>query len=288
MNPYTKLNFTVAGTPISTPPPGDRATGLVHALKLGCDGMEIEWVQQVKIASKVAEAIREIKTETGCALTAHGPYYINLNSPDDKVVQASIERILLTARTGATCGCTSFTFHAAFIMGRNRATVHREIIRHLLNIQRTITKEKLEIRMRPELTGKPSQWGSLEELFEMSQEIPGIAPCIDWAHLYARTGGKYNTFEEFKAILRDYESTLGESELKDMHMHVGGITYSKAGEAHHVPLKESDFNYKDLLRAFKEFDLRGVVVAETPVLEEDTLLLKRAFKRIGTKKKGKR
>jgi len=31
-----------------------------------------------------------------------------------------------------------------------------------------------------------------------------------------------------------------------------------------------------------------VVVAETPVLEEDTLLLKRAFKRIGTKKKGKR
>jgi deoxyribonuclease-4 len=63
---------------------------------------------------------------------------------------------------------------------------------------------------------------------------------------------------------------------------MGGIEYGPKGERNHLPIRESDFNYKDLLRTFKEFDIRGVAVAETPVLEQDTLLLKRAYARVKT------
>jgi deoxyribonuclease-4 len=277
---YFKLNFLVAGSPLSTPKPYTRLDGLRRALELKCDGMEIEWVQTVAISDQMADQMRELRESTGCGLTAHGPYYINLVSLDDTIIGKSIARILLTARKGARCGCSSFTFHAAFMMGRDRQSVHRDVIGRLAEIQKTIEVEKLGIKMRPELTGKPSQWGSLEELLAMAQEIPGVEPVIDWAHLYARTTGRFNTRDEFRAVLKDYESVLGRDGLNDMHMHLGGINYGPKGEKNHMPLKESKFNYKDLLRTFKEFDVKGVAVAETPVLEEDTLLLKRAYQRL--------
>jgi deoxyribonuclease IV len=242
--------------------------------------MEIEWVHSVAVSDKDANSMREIQEQTGCALTAHGPYYINLNSKDDKIIEASIKRILLTARKGSQCGCSSFTFHAAFVMKRDRNDVHRDVLQHLTNIQKTIRDEKLPIKMRPELTGKASVWGSLDELLDMAAQVPGIEPCIDWSHLHARSGGKFNTHDEFRSVLKTYESVLGKAGLHDMHMHMGGIEYTHAGERNHLPIRESDTNYKDLMRTFKEFDVRGVLVAETPLLEEDTLLLKRAYRRL--------
>jgi len=278
--PYDKLNFVVAGSPESTPTPGGTYAGLKHALKIGCDGMEIEWVHQVGINEKTAGKVRAIREESGCALTAHGPYYINLNSREDEKIEASYERILKTARMGSMAGCTSFTYHAAFIMGDDRTSVHKKVIGHLKKIQKKIDTEKLGIKMRPELTGKPSAWGSIEELLTASEAVPGLEPCIDWAHLHARTGGKYNTRGEFRAVVKDYISVLGEESLNDMHMHVTGIAFTAKGEKHHLEIRKSGVNYKDLLRTFKEFDMKGVVVAETPVLERDTLFLKRSYRQI--------
>ena len=278
--PYNSLNFLVAGQPESTPSPGGTLVGLRHALDIGCDGMEIEWVRRVGVNPKTARKVREVRESTGCALTAHGPYYINLNSREDAKIEASIGRILKTARMGAMCGCTSFTFHAAFLMGDERSIVHRQVVGILKDVQKTIRKEKLAIKMRPELTGKDSSWGSLEELLTLSQAVPGIEPCIDWAHLYARTVGRFNTREEFRAVLKDYAGALGDESLNDMHMHVTGIVFTEKGEKHHMSIRESRFNYKDLLRTFREFDVKGVAVAETPVLERDTLMLKRSYRRV--------
>ena len=279
-NQYSKLNFVVAGQPESTPSPGGTLAGLRHALNIGCDGMEIEWVHQVAINPKTASEVKALKEQSGCALTAHGPYFINLNSRDDAVVEKSIGRILKTARMGSMAGCTSFTFHAAFLMGDDRSTVHRQVISILRDIQKIIIKEKLDIKMRPELTGKESSWGRLEELLDLSQSVKGIEPCIDWAHLHARTLGKFNSRGEFIAVIRDYISALGENSLNDMHMHITGIVYTQKGEKHHLPIRESDFKYKELLRVLKEFDVKGVAVAETPILEKDTLMLKRSYRQM--------
>ncbi|WP_276575027.1 hypothetical protein [Methanococcoides seepicolus] len=38
-------------------------------------------------------------------------------------------------------------------------------------------------------------------------------------------------------------------------------------------LRESDFNYADLMAAFRGFGLMGLVICESPKLEEDAMLL---------------
>ena len=69
-----------------------------------------------------------------------------------------------------------------------------------------------------------------------------------------------------------------------MHMHVSGIEYGPRGEKKHLTLKDSDFNYKELLRALKNMDCAGFVICESPNLEDDALLLQRCYKRLKTRK----
>ena len=42
-------------------------------------------------------------------------------------------------------------------------------------------------------------------------------------------------------------------------------------------LNESDMNYKDLMKAFKKFDIKGALVCESPIMEEDAVLLKEFY-----------
>ena len=65
-----------------------------------------------------------------------------------------------------------------------------------------------------------------------------------------------------------------------MHIHVSGIEYGDKGEIKHLNLEESSYRYTDLLKALKEFNVKGVLICESPSLEEDALLLKRAFERV--------
>ena len=72
-----------------------------------------------------------------------------------------------------------------------------------------------------------------------------------------------------------------------MHIHISGINYGKNGEKNHVNLRESDLKFEDLLKVLKEFNVRGVVISESPNLEEDALLMKRTYEKIkgkGTKR----
>ena len=76
------------------------------------------------------------------------------------------------------------------------------------------------------------------------------------------------------------EGKLGREALDNMHIHLSGINYSEKGEKNHLVLQESDMNYQDLLRIWKEFKIKGVVVSESPNIEEDALLLQKFWRKI--------
>ena len=65
-----------------------------------------------------------------------------------------------------------------------------------------------------------------------------------------------------------------------MHIHCSGIKYGPKGELKHLDLEESDFNYKELLKALKEFNVKGLFVCESPNLEDDALLMKKYYDRL--------
>jgi deoxyribonuclease-4 len=121
-----------------------------------------------------------------------------------------------------------------------------------------------------------TQLGSLAETIKLSQDVEQVLPCVDFAHLHARTG-KMNSYDEFCGILAEVEKGLGKKALSEMHIHMSGINYGPKGERNHLELAESDFKYKELMRAFKDFKIKGVVVSESPNIEQDALLMKKTY-----------
>ena len=94
--------------------------------------------------------------------------------------------------------------------------------------------------------------------------------------LNARTG-EFNSYAEFTVILQQVRDQLGSGALDNMHIHVAGINYGKKGELNHLNLAESDFRYTELLGALKDYGVKGMVICESPNLEEDALLLQTAY-----------
>ena len=62
-----------------------------------------------------------------------------------------------------------------------------------------------------------------------------------------------------------------------MHIHITGIAYGPKGEKNHLTLKESDLRFEELLKALKDFKAKGVVISESPNIEEDALLMKKVY-----------
>lgn len=272
--------FGTAGVPHSAPG-SDPASGVLRVAELGLGAMELEFVHGVRIRDEMADRVRRAAQEHKIALTCHGPYYINLASLEKDKKQASIKRILDTARAAHRVGARSITFHAAFYMKQDPQKVHRVVADALAGIMDTLRKEKIRVQVRPELTGKPSQYGDLEELLALSKEIEGVLPCIDFSHLHARTGAE-NSLAEFNKTLKRYARVLGKPALADLHLHVSGIEYTQKGERRHLNLRESDLKYRDLLKALKSAGAGGVLICESPNLEEDALLMKRSYQRVRT------
>lgn len=270
------LVFGTAGIPHSSNSPHSTQAGIIriHELGLGC--MEVEFVQGVRMNGKTALAVGEVARKRSIRLTAHAPYYINLNSREEEKLIASRERILQTARVTSAFGGDGIVFHVGFYMKMSPEEVYDKVKKHLAEIVEQLDKEKKRVWIRPEIMGKASQFGTLNEVLRLSAEVEGVVPCLDFAHLHARTGN-FNSYKEFSQVLDQVEEKLGREGLDNLHLHVSGINYGEKGERNHLNLEESDFQYVELLQALKDHDAKGLVICESPNLESDASLLKATY-----------
>lgn len=274
------LLFGTAGIPLSTPKPATSVNGVLRVRELGLDSMELEFVRGVRMSDDLAYKVKSVSEAAKVVLTAHAPYYVNLNSPDKSKVEASINRVLDTARVAFKAGGWSIVFHAAYYGKDPPEVVYDRVREALKRIVKTLVDEGVEVWVRPETSGGLAEFGSLEEVVNLSKEFEQVLPCVDFAHIHARSKGKYNSYEEFTSILEYVEKELGKEALKNMHMHFSGIEYGDKGEIKHLNLEESDFNYRDLARALKDFKVEGVIISESPNIEGDAILLKEVYKKL--------
>jgi len=269
------LLFGTAGIPRSTKIKSTQS-GIERIAELGLGCMEMEFVQGVKMSEAGAHSVAETATRTGVKLSAHAPYFINFNSHELEKIKASQKRLLQTARIAWLCGAESIVFHTAFYLGDSPEKAYNTVKKHLRETLTQLKEENNRVCIRPETMGKPSQFGTVGEILNLCAELEGLAPCIDFAHWHARTGG-FNSYCEFASILLQIEEKLGRTALDNMHIHVAGIAYGVKGEIKHLNLKESDFQYDELLKALKDYDVKGIVICESPNLEEDALLLQATY-----------
>ena len=187
-------------------------------------------------------------------------YYINLASDEEEKFVASKKRILDACERAQAMGAQNVTFHAGFYQKRTHEKTYQLIEKALRDLIKTISRKRWHVTLCPEVTGKPSQFGSFEELLRLKKET-GCGLTVDFSHLYARHRGDI-----------DYGRILDELPKK-FHAHFSGIEYGDKGERKHIKTTEKFF--KPLAKELVRRDLDITIINESPEPFEDAAMMKK-------------
>lgn len=265
------FKFGTVGSPQATPPrPGGTVGGIRYAASIGLDALELAWVQGVRVGEPACAAIRQTAGECGVALSIHAPYYINLNAEDEKWPRLR-KYLMDAAYFGSLAGATDIVFHPGSYFGLPPDEVLRKVLPRLEGCVDELRAAGNPVTLRPEAMGKVAVIGSLEDVLALAK-IPGVVPCLDFAHLHARAvDGTMNTCEEWMHVLEAYHKALGDASLSQLHIHLSGIEYGPRGEKNHLAMEEADLDFRAIFRALHDFGAGGRILCESPVLEVDAL-----------------
>jgi deoxyribonuclease-4 len=275
------FRFGTVGSPINTPKKPGGSVGAIHYTRtIEHDALELGWVQSVRVSEETCAAIRQAANTVDVALSVHAPYFINLNANDEEWPK-SRKRLMDAAYYGNLAGATDIIFHPGSYFEREPAEVLKLAIPRLQACVDELRAAGNPVILRPETMGKSAMLGSLEDTVEMAKAIPGVLPCLDFAHLHARPGdGTINSYEEWSTRLEMIAKTLSGEALKALHVHLSGIEYGPKGEKNHLPVAESDLDLKGLFRALHAFGAAGRILCESPAMEDDAQYMKTVWQEV--------
>jgi deoxyribonuclease-4 len=239
--------------------------GVKKVARMGLDCMEVEFTYGVRMRIDEAERVGGLAQAKGVLLSVHAPYYTNLASDEEEKVIASKKRILDSCERAHALGAQNVVFHAGFYQKKTAAKTYKLIKREILEIQDHISKEKWKVTLCPEVTGKPSQFGSLEEILELMKDT-GCGITADFSHLFARQQGQIDYAEILQVLPEKF------------HAHFSGIEYGDKGERKHIKTEKKFFEPLASELVKKKLDV--TLINESPQPYKDAAMMKRILAKI--------
>lgn len=251
---------------------------------MGLDAYEYSCGKGVRVSEDTAAEIGEQAAKYGIEVSVHAPYYINLANFHKDKRDASNEYIYSTLKIARLMGGRRVVFHPGAYMKLEPGQALQIALAQLKEVIAGMDERGYsDMIICPETMGKSGQLGTVEEVLALCGTDERILPCFDFGHIYARSVGTVNSYEQFKGILDKIENELGAERMKNMHIHFSRIEYTKAGEKmHHTFADEQwgpDFIY--LAQALAEKKAEPVIICESKgTMAEDALSMKKCFEKL--------
>jgi len=258
--------------PAGIPAAGSNEEGIELVARLGLNALEVEFVRGVRMRPEEARRLGKLAAERGLRLSAHAPYYVNLNSKNQKTIENSKVHILATMLAARELGAKVIVVHAGFYSGMGSEDATEVIAQGIIECRERADREGCgDVLLGLETMGRRATWGTPAEIAAVAGRVKGVVPVIDFAHMHARCQGCLRDRKDFEGVLRDFEA-LGAPFL---HSHFTGIEFGQAGERRHLDVssRSPDFELLAPLLVGRKYDI--TVICESPLPEQDALLLKK-------------
>ena len=230
----------------------------------GMSALEYAAVHGLKTKEDKARMIGELAKETGISMSMHAAYYISLASKSPQTRESSKNRLVKALRFAPLMNVKRIVFHPGYLGGLSKDQAHVVIRDALKQVWETAGDQGGGAFLAPEIAGKLSAYGSIDQIIQLCQDVDGCIPTIDWAHLYARSQGEINDRESYLKVLARFENGLGEVFVNNMHFHISGISFTEKGEAAHRPLgKEWGPDILPLIEIVREVGYTPTFISES-------------------------
>lgn len=158
-------------------------------------------------------------------LAVHGPYLINLASPDPAIWERSVETLAGELRMGAAYGAACVCIHVGSHRGSGAAAGTAAIARGLARaLERAGEDGRPRLVLENSAGGGDGLGATLEELEAILEacQLTGLDPsriafCLDTAHLWG-AGHDIATPEGVDRLAREFDARLGPERLAMVHL----------------------------------------------------------------------
>lgn len=230
----------------------------------GLTAFEYAAVYGLRASEEKAKLIGKLAADNGISMSLHAAYYINLASTSVEIRERSKQRLIKALTFAPWMGVKRIVFHPGTRGGLSDDESHSVIKNALQEVWEEAGHLGGGAFLAPEIAGKIKSFGSIEEIIKLCSELEGTIPAIDWAHLYARSQGEINDKESYLKVLQQFEDELGKIFVKNMHFHISGIEYTKAGESKHRPLGSKwGPDILSLMEITREVGLKPTFISES-------------------------
>ena len=260
--------------PAGYPSAGKTPEGSLEYTKgLGLNALEVEFVRGARIRPERAQEIGAKAKELDIRLSCHAPYFISFNSDTMETREKSISWVMDTARAAHNLGAYIIVIHAA-AYGKSPETALPNVIDGLRKCKDMLDDEGIkDVTLGVETMGKLGQFGTLDEIGKVMEEVDGVHPVLDVAHVHARGHGYLKTEADMQGLIDQFFPLAGDI----AHFHISCIKYGDKGEISHLPLETKDPDLQLLANVLEDTKQECNFICESPLIEKDAVVFRDMF-----------
>ena len=253
-----------------------------YTASFGLTAFEYQCGRGVRLAHDKAQALGKAAAAQGIALSVHAPYYISMSGLDDEKRLHSVDYLLQSCALVKALGGRRVVFHPGSCGKQSREAALEKALDTMRRAVAACDEAGYgDCILCPETMGKINQLGTVDEVLALCAVDARITPCIDFGHIYARSGGTELTDTASSAALLDkLGDALGDDRVVHFHAHFSRIAYTAGGEKCHLTFADTAYGppHAPLLQLLKQRKLAPTVICESAGTQaEDAQKLAAAF-----------
>ena len=253
-----------------------------YTASFGLTAFEYQCGRGVRLAHDKAQALGKAAAAQGITLSVHAPYYISMSGLDDEKRLHSVDYLLQSCALVKALGGRRVVFHPGSCGKQSREAALKKALDTMRRAVAACDEAGYgDCILCPETMGKINQLGTVDEVLALCAVDPRITPCIDFGHIYARSGGAELTdTASYAALLDKPGDALGDDRAVHFHAHFSRIAYTAGGEKCHLTFADTAYGppHAPLLQLLKQRKLAPTIICESAGTQaEDAQKLAAAF-----------
>lgn len=253
-----------------------------YTASFGLTAFEYQCGRGVRLAHDKAQALGKAAAAQGITLSVHAPYYISMSGLDDEKRLHSVDYLLQSCALVKALGGRRVVFHPGSCGKQSREAALEKALDTMRRAVAACDEAGYgDCILCPETMGKINQLGTVDEVLALCAVDARITPCIDFGHIYARSGGTELTdTASYAALLDKLGDALGDDRAVHFHAHFSRIAYTAGGEKCHLTFADTAYGppHAPLLQLLKQRKLAPTIICESAGTQaEDAQKLAAAF-----------
>ncbi|MEI6796587.1 MAG: TIM barrel protein [Methanomassiliicoccales archaeon] len=240
------------------------------------------------LSSGLVQNMKEIRDlglmgkELDVMLSMHTPYYIDMTS-NNELTAKSMNSIKWAGSLTDQMGGGMVISHIGLYGDRSKKEATEIITENVREIMAWWQDTGIKPRLGFETSGRQEVFGSLDELLALADEVEGVVPIINFAHMHARQSGTLREPADFGELFDQVRSYVKD----DFYTHFSGVEHEAGNEKRVTPIKKGDLKFEPLAEYLADNAPTCTVISSSPLLEHDAMYMKVIFERILMKRVSK-